>query len=223
MEQKLDVIAGDLVRDLGTWISQVPIPNPDVTPRLLDLDKHGIFLTFNYTATLQRLYEVDRSRVLHVHGSCAPGGSPILLGHGWTPSPTPRPSREEIEDMDPRVSEGEQLIERYFSQTMKPTARVIEQNAAFFESLAGVDEVIILGHSLSPVDLPYFEAIVGATASPVWYVSYYAEWEKAHHEGALRSIRVPAERIHLRTMASFERRVYRGSVVEGDLASLKEG
>ena len=49
---------------------------------------------------------------------------------------------------------------RNFDKTFKPTARIIADDASWFGSLADIDDIRVLGHSLSDVDLPYLEQIV---------------------------------------------------------------
>jgi hypothetical protein len=58
-----------------------------------------------------------------------------------------------------RVIEGAAIIDRYFEQSFKPTARIIADHANRFASLSDVDDVRVMGHSLSDVDLPYLAQV----------------------------------------------------------------
>lgn len=227
MEKEIEALSNQLVEELADWIDSVPIPNPHHTPRLLEIDPASRFLSFNYTRTLERLYRVDPRRVLYVHGATGSDAGPIVLGHAWKQEPAEGPAEEGDEqwERDPRVQEGERIIQRYFADTFKPTADILERHRAFFDSLSDVEEVYVWGHSLSPVDLPYFKMIVAATykASPRWFVSYHSDEEKARHTDVLKNIGLEAERIDLRPLSEFRRTSYPGQVVEGDLGTLWNG
>ncbi|MEP0546326.1 MAG: bacteriophage abortive infection AbiH family protein, partial [Rhodothermales bacterium] len=227
MGEVLEALSRRLVEAIAEWIGGVPIPNPGHLPLLLRVEPDARFISFNYTSTLEKLYGVDPRRVLYIHGSSESGGGPIVLGHGWKQESVGHSDEwdEELRERDPRVQEGEQIIQRYFQDTLKPTAAIIEQNQAFFDSLAGVGEVYVLGHALSPVDLPYFKSIVDATrgAPPRWLVSYHSPSEKESHTEALRSIGVEGDRLDLHPIRKFIRTSCADGVIEGDLSTLWNG
>ncbi len=79
------------------------------------------------------------------------------------------------ENADTRVIEGQSLIDKYFRSTFKPTEEIITNNQNFFSSLADVDTIFIMGHSLSSVDHAYFyEVKRHLSTHPVkWNVSYF--------------------------------------------------
>lgn len=69
------------------------------------------------------------------------------------------------------------FIEKYYEKTLKDTRQVLKRHTAFFDSLNDVEEVIILGHSLSDVDMPYFERIMNVVDKKriKWEISYHTE------------------------------------------------
>jgi hypothetical protein len=80
------------------------------------------------------------------------------------------------EDADTRVLEGNRIVDDYFSATFKPTDKIILQQQPFFQSLKTVRQILVMGHSLSEVDAPYFEEII-ANIDPTavrWKVSYHS-------------------------------------------------
>lgn len=54
----------DLQEDLIEWLSNVDLPI-----KKYKLDRESMFLTFNYTNVLEKVYEVDNNRIIHIHGS----------------------------------------------------------------------------------------------------------------------------------------------------------
>jgi hypothetical protein len=66
----------------------------------------------------------------------------------------------------------------------------------FFSSLAGVEKIIVLGHSLSEVDIKYFQKLKVMTEGNVeWRVSYYGEYEKEQHMRTLLELGVPKHKV----------------------------
>jgi hypothetical protein len=165
----------ELRHRFGQWISQVPIPKPATAKRRLKtIDPTAEFLNFNYTPTLQELYGVPDTHILHIHGRANLPDSDLILGHAWNPGDRQSlNNRPDIEEIDTRLMEVHAILDSYFSKTFKPSARLIEEHRPFFQRLIGFREVCVLGHSLSSVDELYFRALVAVPgiASARWQVA----------------------------------------------------
>ena len=136
------------------------------------------FLTFNYTTTLETLYNIPHDKVRHIHGCVGRDViedldlSQIIVGHGK--------SREEIDEIlseyaDEKVKdEIKYILDKCLR---KDTDRIISEHyQKFFEDLSNVDTIYILGHSMAAVDMPYFVKIrdsVKKTAK--WNVSIFGD------------------------------------------------
>ena len=67
-------------------------------------------------------------------------------------------------------------IENYFEESRKNTSAIIKQNKSYFKSLSNIQTIVTLGHSLLPVDYPYFQEIIteNKNASGLnWFISFY--------------------------------------------------
>lgn len=157
-------LGGTLQKLFAEWVSIIQIPDAQSAQnRLAGLDINATYLTFNYTSTLTRVYQVPAENILYIHGESTDADSDLVLGHGWAPEE--RPSLFDAvnhEDSDHRVMEAMQSLDTYFSNTFKASKKIIEQNADFFAGLEDIAQVVVLGHSLNPVDAPYFVAVVQA-------------------------------------------------------------
>lgn len=144
------------------WVRQLPIPTHSTAPALLStLDRQARFLSFNYTSTLSRVYGVAPERILFIHGCAAQPDDTLILGHAWNPSARRSlNARADIEELDTRIVEANTIIDDYFSSTFKRSSELIARHAAFFDSLTTIEQVIVLGHSLSDVDAAYFQALL---------------------------------------------------------------
>lgn len=144
------------------WIRTLPIPTPETAPRrLANLDPKAFFLSFNYTNTLNRLYGVDPAQVLHIHGRVDAPEEELVLGHAWNPQSRRSLNKcADIEAIDPRLAEANDTIDGYFSATFKRSEELIARHKPFFGALDTVKHVVVLGHSLSPVDAIYFRTLL---------------------------------------------------------------
>lgn len=161
---------------------------------MLPLRRDARYLTFNYTDTLQRVYGVPDTNVLHIHGAAKHVDDQLILGHGWKRSPVDSFNHGiDHEEADTRVMEGNNIIDGYFSATFKRTDRVITQHQPFFRSLSDIRTVLVMGHSLSEVDMPYLREVLNhiGTNETRWQVSFYDSSQDA--EDAMRDLGVPID------------------------------
>jgi len=162
---------------------------------LLNLDRGVRYLTFNYTSTLQQLYGVPPQNVLHIHNEAVSDESDLVLGHARNPSGMKSLNNiADLEGQDPRITEANEIIDRYFSDTYKPTKEIIAKHSAFFRSLRQVEQINVMGHSLSDVDLPYLIEIANNIAKDRvrWAVRYYRETDISGFERAMANIGIHA-------------------------------
>ncbi len=166
VDKLVERLSTDLLSLFGKWIRQLQIPAPGQVAQPVEvLDPAGAFLSFNYTTTLTRTYDIPRQQILYIHGCADLPEEKLILGHAW-PDEDRRSlnDRPDVADLDTRLIEVHEILDAYFSKTFKPSYKLIQQHAGFFEWLSSVQEVYLLGHSLSKVDAPYFEAMLQVPA-----------------------------------------------------------
>lgn len=186
----------------------------------LQLDKSATFLTFNYTNTLERLYNISRNQIIYIHNSAFYDDNDIVLGHGITPErfeekrPTP-PKGLDDEELEQWYSDhdnyeysydtGKDEIMKYFKDTYKPTKDIIQNHDSFFRNLISVEEIFVLGHSMSSVDLPYFEQITKSiNPKTKWSVSYYNISERDKHLNTLKILNIDRSNISVFELEDFK-------------------
>lgn len=146
------------------WIETIEIFDTEQKTKFYNLIDHNndLFLTFNYTKTLEEVYEVKN--VYHIHGK---QGGKLIFGHG-----------NDIdyydEYMNRNIGSENQLSELQMS-LKKDTQTIINQNKALFKTLGEVDEIYSYGFSFSDVDMVYIREICSAspTENIVWYINDY--------------------------------------------------
>ncbi|KNC91180.1 bacteriophage abortive infection AbiH family protein [Trabulsiella odontotermitis] len=147
----------DLLKQFCNWISKIEVPKDVQYKKFNSLDNQAIYLTFNYTSTLERLYSINKSNIKHIHGSIE-DVSEIILGHSWERTKTVNPAPGV--DQDTRVSGGYDLLDEMFDSNFKNCSKIIKEEIVFFDSLNSVTQIVVIGHSLSDVDSKYFKEIL---------------------------------------------------------------
>jgi hypothetical protein len=200
LQQIAEALSTKLKAQFTSWVRGLHIPERAEVSRPLAIDPRARFLTFNYTNTLGRVYGVSPAHVMHIHGSIELANEELVLGHGWERSPEDsRNFGTEGPDDDWRIRDGISYIDDFFAATFKRTDDLIARNIGFFEGLADVTEVLVMGHSLAPVDAGYLYEIERQTdPNAVWSVSVFNDLELRQQRMA--SLGVPRERLRFLPM-----------------------
>ena len=159
-------------------------------------NEDSIFFTFNYTKTLEDIYEIDAKRIYHIHGVIDDKDS-MEVGHGL--------GEEELNDMligqEPRIGEvwNNRLNRMVRLQIVKPKHKelaalssieslvtlkkdvegCIKKNQVFFNEILDVERIYVYGFSFSSIDMPYLEKIIRRTKREThWVISWYSQDDK---------------------------------------------
>ena len=159
----------DLYEAFGDWVKSLTIPDKDKI--IKDIDTEAMFLTFNYTKTLEDLYGVDDDHVLHIHGSVDRGD--FVIGHNMTAEAMiDRDLEKHALERDPEEDKGGdearlELFDVIADELKKPVDDLIVENRHYFNSLEGLKKLIVLGFSYSEIDLPYLREIFEVTGEDI--------------------------------------------------------
>lgn len=189
--------ASQISEYLIDWISDLDIN--DIEPQLpMDIiSPDAFYITFNYTRTLEDVYDIPDKQICHIHGSVDDFGE-LIVGHGDKSSFKRPPLYSCEEDDDIRLIEGEELISKYFKSTYKNVEKIIKSNKSLWNKLKKVKKVYILGHSLSDIDMPYFEKIYQSVHPKCkWFVSYYEPEDKRYFKNVLKNLGISKDDISL--------------------------
>lgn len=134
------------------WISEVEehIDKSHLKSEFKNLDNGAIYLSFNYTSTLESIYDIKK--VNHIHGYIKDFDE-LIVGHG----------KDDFDDSYFRRNDlamnAETYIRNTFEHFRKQTEKIISKNNGFFCDLKNVDEIYIFGCSLNSIDRTYFKKI----------------------------------------------------------------
>ena len=154
---------------LNEWARDMNLTK--VTPKL-ELSKDSLYLTFNYTLLLEQLYQIPQCQILHIHGSID-NQKPLITGHRESFS------MNGIDIRNNNIEKSYQLISDEAESLRKPVDELIDANMSYFKSLGHIQNVVVFGHSLSMIDMPYFKEVlhhVGDDAK--WFFTYIDDVER---------------------------------------------
>ncbi|MDL2303556.1 bacteriophage abortive infection AbiH family protein [Dysgonomonas sp. OttesenSCG-928-D17] len=182
LQEQGENLSEDIREAFRNWLIEADIPENGYNP--LNLDKYALFLSFNYTNTLPYLYDVPINNILYIHGSVE-GYDDLIFGHNKKLDTEPDFDKYGEPTRTP-YTDAESASKIIFNQFHKDVTAVIKENCNFFNSLKDIDEVIVLGHSLNDIDLPYYSYLVQKIkADATWSISWYDNKEKTDMEKAL--------------------------------------
>jgi hypothetical protein len=207
IEKIAQALSHDLRRFFTQWVLQLAIPKPyEMDGRKLNLNKDGLYLNFNYTSTLSSVYSIPEQNILYIHNKAIDENSKLILGHAWkSHSKGSFRNETDSDNVDPRAVEGNQIIDQYFKDTFKPSNNIISINKSFFRSLHTIENIYIMGHSMSRVDDEYFREIANSIdlGQVRWKASWFRQEEKETKRQKLIDLGVRNELIEILRLEEF--------------------
>jgi hypothetical protein len=153
------------------WVNSISLhsarPKRDFIKLLKDEDQ---FLSFNYTETLEIVYDISSEDICYIHGKQY---EEIFFGHG---------NKEDYYDIYMVSHIGSQDgLSKIDEQLKKNTDKALEENMDFFESLrdANIINIYSYGFSFNEVDAIYFRELckIINTENVTWYFNDYDKYD----------------------------------------------
>lgn len=178
-------IPRELKKRFKGWVKTLTI-NCDNIPFAMF---HGDYkvLCFNYTEFIEDLYGAKEQNICYIHG-CRKSRNKrkpdeLILGH------RPGIEEEQWDKVELKPFKFKNPYKRYIIEaaletaaseaawydesTLKNCEDIIKNHKQFFDGLSDIEEVYVIGHSLSEVDYPYFKEICKANNAK-WYIGFHS-------------------------------------------------
>ena len=157
------------------WVQQIDINTAKRRRFRVKPDHRDVFLTFNYTLLLEKKYKISADHILHIHGSIDENDIDPVIGHGRSDVKCrlQQLARDASESCDEKKTSICNAMANYITRTQKNTAHYIRSNQRFWSGIHDVEVVIIMGHSLGDVDMPYFNEIQKRTGEDTKWLYYF--------------------------------------------------
>ena len=168
-------VTASLSGNLWKWIKSVDLLK---TKRMFLLNENALFVSFNYTLTLETVYEIPQDKAWHVHGSISDKTNVLVIGYGVDEKfdNAPNPTAYNLTDVDKRRNMMTDMIKRvplYIDKFHKWNN---------FPKMKAIKHVKVIGHSCSKVDQAYFEDIANAISTDAdWTFYYHASKSKKYY------------------------------------------
>lgn len=125
---------------------------------------NSTIVTFNYTSTLEHLFNLQNSPILHIHGKFS-DGEELIFGYK-----NPRSFSLPLSD-DYYFNEQKGLVEDFYEANKKDFQYDILEK--FLKDKSNIEEVVVLGHSMAEVDKEYMEIIEKHVSPAKWTISQF--------------------------------------------------
>lgn len=185
-----------LSEKLEQWFYSVEISNVPIIDKNI-FSENDVFINFNYTSTLEELYDIDINKILYIHGNLIYDPQ-LIIGHGNNEIINEVYNNYGyLEDDDRKKPLFDEMVS-YHKTSRKKVNELIEENSDFFnQDIVNISEIFILGLSLSDIDLPYLIEIKNNVKGKEinWNISYYKEEEKSFLQQQLKSIGIRCKNI----------------------------
>lgn len=193
-----------MAKYIKQWVRTIRIRDLPIKTSLINKSNNELYITFNYTGVLERVYEIDENKIIHIHGSLRQRDGDPVLGHG---------NKDKIEGIRQKRYKAEEIfyekeisicrvIEDYYNHTYKNISRYIPK--LFLLSNKNIREISVIGHSLSGVDIPYFRIIDNITQSVAKWKIYYHSYEDVERmKSSLSESGIDTKRIEMFSTQEF--------------------
>lgn len=172
-----------LPKSFRRWVETLKPSKEPIYKNLIH--QNGTYLNFNYTEFPETLYSVPSNNITYIHGCRTDKKQNLILGHAfesgedddWTPSmPLPKYKSKRKQEMLSAALEGTtRYLVDYMASTTKNTKQLIAENQEFFENVTTVETIMVIGHSLSLVDYPYFREIIKYNQNKAnWLITWHS-------------------------------------------------
>jgi len=147
------------------WVNSVNVDSATKDSRM-NFTSDDVFLTFNYTETLQRVYNIEERQIRYIHGKNA-GDRVFGYNHPSTntvPLPltkVPKSWDNEYDaEIDLRIEDAKRILNKIPELFEKDCNNIIMQNISFFDKIKDYNQIIFLGWALGKQDGDYMNKIL---------------------------------------------------------------
>lgn len=183
IEERLEAYSTNIPAAFSKWISEISTNSIKPNCKQFAFNPSDRFLSFNYTDTLQAQYGIDPKHVLHIHGKANCPSKPIVVGHSGRYFST---KAQHKDDLAEESEYADTVMQEYLHVTEKPTKTIIEQNQSWFCNVSTFNDVYVLGHSMSHVDIVYFRELHENNQNLRWHFSYHNNEDRRNIDQSIK-------------------------------------
>lgn len=161
------------------WISSIDIISVKKKKEFNNLiQDNDIFLTFNYTQTLELIYKINPKNICHIHNKI---GEELILGHSDI---NPYSDYDYNDDF----WETNEFKDRTHEYLKKDTKECYKNNINFFDKINNINKIYSYGFSYNKVDKVYIQEICKRiNKNCIWYLFNYDKDKHLDYQTFIKS------------------------------------
>ena len=165
-----------------------------------NFNDNDYFINFNYTPTLEDVFLIERDHILYLHGKSSETSEELIFGHGTDHDMMALYQELNLSKDGYIECTASQLndliaIDTLLNELRKPVDKIKMNLEKWLLSIPKITEIVVLGHSLGEVDLPYFELVRDIFTDAEWVFSFYSESDKQNIQEKTRLLNIQNYRI----------------------------
>lgn len=177
---RLDSVHKAISLKFTEWVKT--LDSAEIKKRI-ELPEARLYISFNYTDTLERAYGIEENRIVYIHGK-ASRGDELIYGHGKNQFVL---ENDVMERYHLHRSDDFFVPGTYGTSESELTSHVSYWQkyiriGCYYDVLrpavADANKVYVYGLSFSEVDYPYLQWIAGRNRDLKWRVSWHTEKDK---------------------------------------------
>lgn len=198
----LQVIQKELPKCFRQWINDLqPVGSKKPLASLICTD--GRYINFNYTEFVETIYGVKKENIIYIHGDRRNKKQELILGHApgaednhvyHRKNQKPRIYNQTSYDMYETAS---RYVGDYYDATSKKSDENIKKYRDYFEGLKDIKNIVVIGHSMSYIDYPYFREIIRRTSTGKWYIGWHSSSDLKRVNKFVNAIEIKKEQVIL--------------------------
>lgn len=159
----------------------------------IELPEACLYISFNYTDTLERVYGIEMNRIVYIHGK-ASRGDELIYGHGK--------NQFVLENDIMKKYHLHRSNDFFTAGTYGDSESELTTHISYWQkyiqigsyydvlrsAVIGANKVYVYGLSFSEVDYPYLQWMVVKNRNLKWRVSWHSENDKKSISDTLRTL-----------------------------------
>lgn len=187
---RLDSVRDAISEKFTEWVKT--LDGVEIKKRI-ELPEACLYISFNYTDTLERVYGVVENRIVYIHGK-ASRGDELIYGHGKNQFVL---ENDVMKKYHLHRSDGFFTAGTYGNSESELTTQISYwqkyiQIGRYYDELQSAvmdaNKVCVYGLSFSEVDFPYLQWIVEKNHDLKWRVSWHSENDEKRIGETLRTL-----------------------------------
>ena len=165
------------------WVQLISL---DEYRNIIDLPASELYISFNYTDTLERVYSIPEREILYIHGK-ASRGDRLVFGHNKSHFEIERDYMQKhgLREIESFFDDGPLITDEEFQLALNvsffdksPYTQLVAYSQILIPAVLAASTLISYGFSFSESDYQYLEWIVEHNPNLMWMVSWHTQEDK---------------------------------------------